>query len=77
MKSLKNVEGKNEEQVKAIKDQINRQLRVIKNQGEKQLKTIKNKKRLLKAVKKEEKSGKTTQLKNIINDLFIYTDVKM
>ena len=36
MKRLKNMEGKNEQQLVAIRDQVERQLEAIKDQGERQ-----------------------------------------
>ena len=44
LKRLKNIEGKNEDQLDAIRDQGEKQLDAIKNQGEKQLDAIEKKK---------------------------------
>ena len=41
LKRLKNIEGKNEEQLEAIKDQGEKQLDAIKKQGENKLKQLK------------------------------------
>ena len=40
MKRLKNIEGKNKDQLDAIKDQGERQLETIRDQGERQLDAI-------------------------------------
>ena len=55
MKRLKNIEGKNEEQLGTIKDQVEGQLDVIDNKGKKQSKTINKQEEQLKklGVKKQ------------------------
>ena len=44
LKRLKNIEGKNEQQLEAIKDKREKQLNVIKDQGKKQLDAIEKQK---------------------------------
>ena len=54
LKRLKNIEGKNKDQLDAIKDQGEKLLDVIKDQGEKQLDAIeKKKKNKIKMVEKD------------------------
>ena len=66
LKRLKNIEGKNKDQLDAIKDQGERQLEAIKSHGKKQLYAIeKQKGNKLKMVKKR----KIMSLKNEIDEL--------
>ena len=67
MKRLKNIEGKNKDQLNAIKDQEEKQLDAIKDQGEKQLDAIeKQKENHLEMVEKDE----IVYLEDTIDELF-------
>ena len=55
LKILKNIEGKNKDQLDEIKDQGEKQLDVIKNQGLKTLKSIKKQKEQLEKIKNQKK----------------------
>ena len=79
MKRLKNIEGKNKEQLKEIEYQGERQsdmkyLEVI-NKQEKQLKNIKNKKRTNKNIEKEEKPKEKMLLKDNLNNILMNFDM--
>ena len=64
---MKNIEGKNKDQLDTIKDQEAKQLDAIKDQGEKQLDAIeKQKEDKLKMVEK----GKIVHLEDKIDELF-------
>ena len=66
LKRLKNIEGKNEQQLEVIKDQGEKQLNVIEKQGEKNLKVINEQEKKLKKIKnqKEELIKKVEEEKN-------------
>ena len=67
LKRLKNIEGKNKDQLDAIRDEGEKQLDAIKNQGEKQLDAIeKQKENKLKITEKD----KIVYLENKIDKLF-------
>ena len=67
LKILKNIEGKNKDQLDSIKDQEEKQLDAIKNQGEKQLDTIeKQGENKPKTIEKD----KIVYLKDKTNELF-------
>ena len=67
LKRLKNIEGKNKDQLDAIKDQGEKQLDAIKNQGEKQLDAIERQKQnKLETTEKDE----IVYLEEKIDDLF-------
>ena len=78
LKRLKNIEGKNKDQLDAIKDEGEKQLDTIKYQGEKQLDTIKDQgEKQLDAIAKQKENklkmvekDKTVHLEDNIDELF-------
>ena len=88
MQRLKNIGGKNKDQLDENKYQRKRQLDLIEKQGknnleaikkrEKQLKKIKNqKKELIKKVEKEEKSERIVLLRDNLNDILVADDMNI
>ena len=82
LKSLKNIESKNEEQLKEIGYQGERQLDMIDKQGKEQLKAIRKqeeqlktskrkKKQLIKKIEKENKSKEIILLKGNLNEILM------
>ena len=71
LKRLKNIEGKNNDQLDAIKDQGEKQLNIIKDQGKKQLAAIENqKKKQVNAIEKQKEKDKILYLEDGIDQLF-------
>ena len=68
MKRLKNIEGKNKDQLDAIKDQGKKQLDAIKDQRKKQLDAIEKQEDKLKIIEKD----KIVYLENKIDEFFYY-----
>ena len=88
MKRLKNIEGKNKDQLDEIKYQGQKQLDVIKEQGKKSLKSIneqekqlkkkKNqKKKLIEKIEREDKSEKIALLRNNLDNIFMLYDLNI
>ena len=74
LKTLKNIEGKNKDQLDAIKDQREKQLEAIKDQGEKQSDAIgkqKKKKELIEKIKRNRKIEKIVFLKDELSTILL------
>ena len=68
LKRLKNIEGKNKDQLDAIRNQGEKQSDVVKNQGEKQLNAIEEKKE--NKLKMDKEDDKIVYLEGKIDELF-------
>ena len=88
MKRLKNIEGKNKEQLDEIEYQGERQLDAIKEQGRKNLEAINKQEKVLKNIKnqnkvlieeieKKEKSEKVVLLEDNLNDILLHYDMNI
>ena len=69
LKRLRNIEGKNEQQLLVIRDQGEIQLEAIKDQGERQLEAISNYDATNKLQKIEFDSNKNQEAKNIVDEV--------
>ena len=69
MKRLKNIEGKNEQQLVAIRDQGERHLEAIKDQGERQLEAISNYGATNKSQEIKSDGGENQKAKELVNEV--------